>query len=175
MKLHLTSDCITIYAAENSSHYVHVSHMLAHVVGRSFWVNDILINFDIIEHNQKRKAFLHSLYHTCAFISKTHNAAFLQKLLLSSQKPIKLVKKKLKQHSYRMASAKMNPYHVLNAHETESLESIRKKYLSLAKAFHPDSIVSEEESTLKNSTAKFQQIQEAYAIIKAEKQKRFAA
>lgn len=175
MKLHLTSDCITIYAAENSSHYLHVSHVLAHLIGRSFWVNETLVNFDIPEHHQKRKAFLNSLYHTCAFTSKTHNASFLQKLLLASQKPIKLVKKKLKQHLHHIPTTGHNPYRLLNAHEAESFESIRQKYLTLAKTFHPDSIVSKDESVLKNSTVKFQQIQEAYAIIKAEKQRNYAA
>lgn len=175
MKLHLTSDCITIYAAENSSHYLHVSRELAHVIGRSFWVNETLVNFDIPEHNQKRKAFLNALYHTCAFVSKTHNASFLQKLLLASQKPIKLVKKKLKQPIRHIPKIGHNPYRLLNAHETESLESIRQKYLTLAKTFHPDSIASKDETTLKNSTTKFQQIQEAYATIKAEKQRNYAA
>jgi len=175
MKLHLTSDCITIHVAENSSHYVHARHVLTHVVGRSFWVNDTLINFDIPEHNQKRKAFLNSLYYTCAVTSKTHNASFLQKLLLASQKPIKLVKKKLKQPIHHTSIRNNDPYSLLNAHETENLESIRQKYLSLAKEFHPDSIASVDARILKNATVKFQQIQEAYAIIKAEKQKKYAA
>ena len=175
MKLHLTPDCITIYVAENSSHYTHVKHVLTHLVGRSFWVNEMLINFNLPEYTQTRKAFLKSLYHTCAFTSKTHNVAFLQKLLLASQKPNKLVKKKLKQPIQHIPTIGSNPYRLLNAHETESLESIRQKYLTLAKTFHPDSIVSKDETTLKNSTTKFQQIQEAYAIIKAEKQKNYAA
>jgi len=171
MKLHLTPDCITIYVAENSSHYTHVKHVLTHLIGRSFWVNEMLINFNLPEYTQTRKAFLKSLYHTCAFTSKTHNVAFLQKLLLASHKPIKLVKKKLQRRIYTIS----NPYHVLNANEAESLESIRQKYLLLAKAFHPDSIPSKDESIIKNSTAKFQQIQEAYAIIKAKKQRNLAA
>ncbi|WP_263833914.1 J domain-containing protein [Sulfurospirillum oryzae] len=175
MKLHLSPDCITIYVAETSSHYLHVSHVLTHLVGRSFWVNETLINFDTPEHNQRRKAFLNSLYNTCAFASKTHNASFLQKLLLSSQKPIKLVKKKFKQRLHHIPTTHHDPYRLLNAHKTESLESIRQKYLILAKMFHPDSIVSKDESSLKNSTTKFQQIQEAYALIKAEKMRQIAA
>lgn len=175
MKLHLTSDSITIHVAENSSHYLHVSRVLTHSIGRSFWVNETLINFETPHERQKRRAFLSSLYYTCAFASKSHNASFLEKLLLASTKPIKLVKKKCQQHSFHTPMALNDPYTLLHADETESLESIRQKYLSLAKAFHPDSIASDDVSIVKNFTEKFQKIQEAYATIKAEKMRKLAA
>ena len=41
--------------------------------------------------------------------------------------------------------------------------------------FHPDKIRSDDETILKGSTAKFQQIQEAYVKIKAERTKKIAA
>jgi len=175
MKLHLTSDLITIHVAENSSHYLHICRVLTHSLGRSFWVNETLINFEISHEDKKRKAFLTSLYYTCAFASKTHNSAFLEKLLLASNKPIKLVKKKRQQCSTQKLMASNDPYSVLNADETESMESIRRKYLSLAKAYHPDSIASKDASSVKNCTAKFQKIQEAYTAIKIEKMKKCAA
>lgn len=45
---------------------------------------------------EKRKAFLTSLYYTCAFTSQTQNLAFLQKLISMHDKPIKVVKKEAK-------------------------------------------------------------------------------
>ena len=171
MKLHLTSDSIGIYVVENSSHYARIHHLLAHSLGRSFWVNETLINFEIAHENQKRKAFLTSLYYHCAFVSKTHNASFLEKLLLASRKPIKLLKiqhKNAPKHSN-------DAYTLLNAEASESLKSIRQKYLSLAKTFHPDSITLENTHSIKKATETFQKIQEAYAIIKAEKTRKIAA
>lgn len=176
MKLHLTSDSITIHVAENSSHYLHVYRVLTRSLGRPFWVNDMLINFEISHEHQKRQTFLTSLYYSCAFASKSHNASFLEKLLLASTKPIKLVKKKRQQRSFHTPMAlTTNPYTLLNADETESLKSIRQKYLSLAKAFHPDSVASDDVRIVKNFTEKFQKIQEAYATIKAEKMRKLAA
>ena len=176
MKLHLRADCITIHIAENSSHYLHVSHVLSHVLGKSFWVNETLINFGTPHNSEQRQAFLASLYYTCAFKSKTHNASFLEKLLLASQKPIRLVKKRLQQHFHDASLMHYsNPYHLLNADETESLASIRKKYLALAKMFHPDKITSDDEAVIKGSTERFHQIHEAYEKIKAAKTKKFAA
>jgi hypothetical protein len=172
MKLRLRADCITIHIAENSSHYLHVSHVLTHILGRSFWVNETLINFVTPHTSEKRQAFLASLYYSCAFISKTHNASFLEKLLLASQKPIRLVKKRLIRPFKEIP---IDPYSLLNAKKTESLASIRKKYLTLAKMFHPDTITHEDATTVKASTTKFQQIHEAYESIKAEKTKKIAA
>jgi hypothetical protein len=172
MKLHLKSDSITIHAAENSSHYLHVSHILTHILGRSFWVNDTLINFVTPQNSEQRQAFLTSLYYACALSSKTHNASFLEKLLHASQKPIRLVKKRLIRPFKELP---IDPYGLLNAKKTESLASIRKKYLTLAKLFHPDTIAQEDETSVKASTTKFQQIHEAYESIKAEKTKKIAA
>lgn len=175
MQLHLRADSITIRIEANSSHYLHVSHVLTHILGRSFWVNETLINFGTPNSSKKREAFLTSLYYRCASLSKTHNASFLEKLLLASQKPIRLVKKRLK-HSFCEASSRdLTPYHLLEAHETESMASIRRKYLALAKKFHPDTLDQEDHSLVQASTAKFQQIREAYAYIKAEKMKKIAA
>jgi hypothetical protein len=172
MKLHLRADCITIHVAENSSHYLHVSHVLTHILGRSFWVNETLINF-VTPHNcEKRQAFLTALYYSCAHRSKTHDASFLERLLLASQKPIRLVKKRLIRP---FKEVPIDPYGLLNAKKTESLASIRKKYLTLAKLFHPDAVAQEDETSVKASTTKFQLIHEAYESIKAEKTKKIAA
>ena len=175
MKLHIRADCITIHIAETSSHYLHVRHVLTHILGQSFWVNETLINFVTPYNSKIRQAFLTSLYYTCAFKSKTHNASFLKKLLLASQKPIRLIKQSRKEHFNDASIHHSNPYHLLNAHEAESLTSIRKKYLTLAKMFHPDKILSNDEAVVKNSTERFQQIHEAYEKIKVEKTKKLAA
>jgi len=175
MKLRVSADSITIHIEENSSHYLHVSHVLTHILGQSFWVNETLINFVTPHNSQKRHAFLASLYYLCASIAKTHNASFLEKLLLASQKPIRLVKKKLKQHFRDTLIYQSNPYHLLHSNEKDSLAAIRHNYLALAKMFHPDKIRSDDETILKGSTAKFQQIQEAYVKIKAERTKKIAA
>lgn len=176
MQLHLRADSITIRIEANSSHYLHVSHILTHVLGRSLWVNETLINFVTPHTSEKRQAFLTSLYYRCASLSKTHNASFLEKLLLASQKPIRLVKKRLK-HSFCETSSLYDPtpYRLLNAHEKESMASIRRKYLALAKMFHPDTLIQEDNTLIETSTAKFQQIREAYEQIKAEKMKKNAA
>jgi len=176
MQLRLTADCICIHISEASSHYLHVKHVLNSTLGRSYWVNETLINFAIRNENlHQRRSFLISLYQLCTIASKTHNASFLQKLLLASEKPIKLVTKKVLYHSKQTYHKPYNPYYLLNAHEQESLESIRRKYLRLAKTYHPDTIECKNETKLKDFTVKFQQIQEAYATIKAEKSKQFAA
>jgi len=176
MQLHLTANCICIHISEASLHYLHVKQMLNGTFGRSYWVNEILINVAILNENiHQRKTFLISLYHLCAIASQTHNNTFLQKLILASQKPIKLVTEKTKYRFQQIHNRLNNPYYLLNAHEKESLESIRRKYLRLAKAYHPDTVESKDETILKESTVKFQQIQEAYATIKAEKSKQRAA
>lgn len=175
MKLHLTPESISIHIAENSSHYLHVKETLAHSLGRAFWVNDILVNFCTQQEVEKRKAFLTSLYYTCAFSSQSHNAYFLKKLILMAEKPIKLLKKRAKPLHSRKHASLLNPYRILNAQEEESFESIRRKYLDLAKKFHPDRLETSDEIGRKKSTATFQQIQEAYAHIKAEKMGKMVA
>lgn len=168
MRLHLSAECITVNLSENSSHFLHVSNMLSKNFSKSFWINETLINLPTKKEMQKRKEFLTTLYYTCAFDSKTHNLAFLQKLIALHDKPIKVTQKGVKSPLVQKNNTTNEHYKLLEAKEGESLQSIRKKYLRLAKTYHPDH----------NPHAyleKFQKIQEAYATIKAQKKQKIAA
>ena len=162
MRLHLSTDCITVNVFERSSHFLHVSQTLSKKFTKSFWVNETLFNFSTPKEMKKRKEFLTSLYYTCAFSSKTHDLSFLQKLIAMHDKPIKVVQKKKKDNLLE------TPYRILEASQEESLQSIRRKYLRLAKTYHPD-------HNSHTDSKKFQQIQEAYETIKAQKSKKIAA
>ena len=173
MRLHITPECITVNVHESSSHFLHVSDTLAKNFSKTFWINETLINLPSQKEMQKRKEFLISLYYICAQASQTHNMAFLQKLIALHDKPIKVIRK----HSHKPVVANTLPleryYTLLNAHHEESLQSIRKKYLQLAKIYHPDHHTSADNHSV--YTLKFQQIQEAYEMIKAQKSKKRAA
>ncbi|ATB70561.1 Chaperone protein DnaJ [Sulfurospirillum diekertiae] len=168
MRLHLSSDCITVNIPESSSHFLHVSKTLSQKFTKSFWVNDTLINFSTPKEEKKRKEFLTSLYYICARTSQTHNLAFLQKLVAMYNKPIKVVKKVVKEMIIHQPYTLDKYYKILEVSQTESLQTIRKKYLHLAKICHPD-----HQDT--SSVEKFQQIQEAYETIKEQKRKKIAA
>jgi len=169
MRLHITPDCITVNVQESSSHFDHVSETLSKDFSKTFWINEMLINLPSPKELQKRKDFLTSLYYTCAHSSQTHNLAFLQKLIALHDKPIKVVRKNSKAAA---APSRKNPlesyYKMLNAHQEESLHTIRKKYLCLAKAYHPD-------LNTNTTSEKFQKIQEAYEQVKAQKSRKTAA
>jgi len=173
MRLHITPECITVNIHEHSSHFLHVSDTLAKNFSKTFWINETLINLPSQKEMQKRKEFLISLYYICAQTSQTHNMAFLQKLIALHDKPIKVVQKR----THKPMRANNIPfehyYTVLDAHHEESLQSIRKKYLRLAKTYHPDH--NTHTDSLSSYTQKFQQIQEAYEAIKTLKSKKRAA
>lgn len=168
MRLHLSSDCITVNIPAHSSHFLHVSQTLSQKFTKSFWINETLINLSTPKEKEKRKEFLTSLYYTCAFASQTQNLAFLQKLIAMHDKPIKVVKKGVQKIASHQTTTLEKHYKVLEAVQTESLQTIRKKYLRLAKIYHPDHHNI-------SSTEKFQQIQEAYETIRAQKRKKIAA
>lgn len=168
MRLRLSSDCITVNIPEYSSHFLHVSKTLSEKFTKSFWINETLINLSTPKEQEKRKAFLTSLYYTCAFASQTQNLAFLQKLIAMHDKPIKVVKKGGQKIVSQPTNTLDKYYKILEASQAESLQTIRKKYLRLAKIYHPD-----HQNTL--CTQKFQQIQEAYETIRTQKRKKIAA
>ena len=170
MRLFLSEHCITVNISEHSSHFLHVSQTLSKNFSKTFWINKTLINLPTPKENNKRKEFLTSLYYTCAFQSQTENLEFLKRLIALHDKPIKVVL------NSKTTSAKpyyLSPlaqcYTLLEASLEESLASIRKKYLRLAKRYHPDS-----SSTHKNILM-FQKIQEAYETIKLKKNGKCAA
>ena len=177
MKLHLTQRCITIYISEHSPFLLHVKSVLSKKFSKSFWLNDILINFPTHKELEQRKQFLVSVYYTCALHSKTHNQQFLQKLIALHDKPIKVVPKKSRTSEVRPhpSSKSEDPYKTLEVTQTQSLSTIRQRYLYLAKKYHPDHIVPDDTITLKDCTERFQKIQEAYQAIKIQKSKKIAA
>jgi DnaJ-domain-containing protein 1 len=176
MQLQLTPYCIHIHLSPTSIHALHVKKALTQTFERSFWIDNVLINFALEHELNRRKAFLASLYHVCAKMSHSQNHAFFQKLMLESHKPIRLLIKHSKRHTVDTTYNTLDdPYRLLDAHKKESLESIRKKYLRLVKIYHPDRVVSQDTTKRQDCTAKFQQIQEAYQAIKIEKMKRSAA
>ena len=175
MQLHISSECITVKIHECSKHYIHVSDTLSKNFSKTFWVNETLINLASHKEMQKRKEFLTSLYYTCAQASQTHNMAFLQKLITLHDKPIKVVRKQSRPPKTHNAPSLLAYYTLLDASREESLTSIRKKYLRLAKRYHPDLASNQTEHTTQSYTEKFQKIQEAYAYVKAEKSKKRAA
>jgi hypothetical protein len=164
MRLHITPDCITVNIHESSSHFTQLSDTLSKEFSKTFWINEMLINLPNQKELKKRKEFLTSLYYTCAQASQTQNLAFLQKLIALHDKPIKIVRKSAKNPLERY-------YKMLNAHQEESLQSIRKKYLRLAKAHHPDLNTH----NIQSNTDTFHKIQEAYEYVKAEKSRKTAA
>lgn len=58
-------------------------------------------------------------------------------------------------------------YQTLEVKENVHMEELRRKYLQLAKQYHPDRAANNAEARIK--TTKFQKIQEAYHAIKAQK------
>lgn len=172
MRLHVNPHCITIHIPEDSSHLNHVNQALSHHFGKAFWINETLINLPSSQQMQERKAFLTSLYYACARDSNSHSALFLQKLIALHDRPIKVVQKKSKKQPIGIELEE--EYRLLGVKPHERFETIRKKYLLLAKQYHPDTL----EASLKNKPLykqKFQDIQEAYERIKNVKKHSHAA
>ena len=57
-------------------------------------------------------------------------------------------------------------YQVLGCNINDSFESVKCKYLHLAKEFHPDRVHGQDEVTIKRYTERFRIVQEAYQYIK---------
>ena len=64
-----------------------------------------------------------------------------------------------------------NAYAILGATPDEEMESIKKKYRALVKEYHPDILMGQgkDQSIIEAATAKLQEINEAYELIKKEK------
>ncbi len=64
-----------------------------------------------------------------------------------------------------------NAYEILGASKDEDMESIKKKYRSLVKEYHPDILMGQgkDQSIIDAATAKLQEINEAYEMIKKER------
>lgn len=64
-----------------------------------------------------------------------------------------------------------NAYAILGADENEDMESIKKKYRALVKEYHPDILMGQgkDQSIIDAATTKLQEINEAYEMIKKER------
>ncbi len=62
-------------------------------------------------------------------------------------------------------------YEILGASDADDFETIKKKYRTLVKEYHPDILMGQgkEQSIIDQATAKLQEINEAYEMIKKEK------
>jgi molecular chaperone DnaJ len=59
-----------------------------------------------------------------------------------------------------------NAFKLLSSKKSDEFSVIKKRYLKLAKKYHPDSVFLASEETIKKHTDKFQEIQEAFSIVK---------
>ncbi|ARU49706.1 hypothetical protein Sdiek1_2556 [Sulfurospirillum diekertiae] len=70
MRLHLSSDCITINISEYSPYFLHVNQTLSQKFTKSFWVNDTLINFSTPKEAKKRKEISDFfILHMCSYLT----------------------------------------------------------------------------------------------------------
>lgn len=135
------------------------------VYKNSKYLNFISSNLPIINNNRKEKEkFLKNIYLICTKNAQYQNNVFFKNLIKSSKKHVELIiiddliedeKESLKQS-----------YFLLNSSQNDSLDKIRKKYIKLAKIYHPDRVATKDMYTINQHTIKFQQIQKAYENIK---------
>ena len=106
----------------------------------------------------KKEELLRRIYYICAKKANCHNPQFFRKLIKSSYKNIILQvdrDESIKQH-----------YTLLKSNEKDPLHVIRKRYLKLAKIYHPDRVSYSNVKLVDEYTHKFQKIQRAYEILK---------
>lgn len=109
----------------------------------------------------KKEQFLKSIYFICAKLVDYHNPIFYQKLIKSAHKEIRVLVQ---------SDNSLKPYYnVLGASELDSMQIVRKKYLKLAKTYHPDRVSYTNVSLVDEYTRLFQEIQNAYEVVREKK------
>ncbi len=63
-------------------------------------------------------------------------------------------------------SLKETYFKELNSKRTDSIESIRQRYLELIKIYHPDRVYGKDEDTIRRYTVKFRRVQNAFEQVK---------
>ncbi|MCV6607438.1 MAG: J domain-containing protein [Campylobacterales bacterium] len=69
----------------------------------------------------------------------------------------------------------LESYKILECKQEDSKAVIKRKYLKLAKEYHPDKVYGQTEDIIKDYTEKFQKIRDAYSIIQNNIEKREVA
>lgn len=62
-----------------------------------------------------------------------------------------------------------NAYKILEIDKTASDDEVKKAYRTMAKKYHPDKVVTENEAIKKGAEEKFKEVQKAYEIIQKER------
>ncbi|TWO23012.1 molecular chaperone DjlA [Campylobacter hyointestinalis] len=65
----------------------------------------------------------------------------------------------------------LDPYKILEIDKDVSFDEIKKQYRKLAKQNHPDFLAGADEKVISNATKRLQEINEAYAVLKAKFEK----
>lgn len=65
----------------------------------------------------------------------------------------------------------LDPYKILEINKDASFDEIKKQYRKLAKQNHPDFLAGADEKVISNATKRLQEINEAYAVLKAKFEK----
>ena len=62
-----------------------------------------------------------------------------------------------------------NAYKILEIEKTATDEEVKKAYRTMAKKYHPDRVVTENEAIRKGAEEKFKEVQKAYETIQKER------
>ena len=141
MRIRLKKSSVIIEIFENSSYLDSLTSALLHAKCRD-----------------KKEQLLKNIYYICAKNVNYHNPQFFKKLIKSSHKHIEL-------HVDKQESIKQY-YELLKSDEKDSIQIIRKRYLKLAKTYHPDRVSYVDSSLMEEYTYKFRKIQKAYEVLK---------
>lgn len=162
MKIRLKDASVIIEIFEDSQYVDYISNNLKKLYDYS-WQNDKLI-IPYRENQQiKRELILKSIYYLCVSRVKYENPIFLENLMKASSKRIEMI---IKSKNNITNEEFARYYMLLNSNKSDSLKSIKKKYHKLVKIYHPDRVATKSEKLIEQYTNKFQQIQEAYEVIK---------
>jgi DnaJ-class molecular chaperone len=134
------------------------SSVVIEILESSSYIDSVTSAFLNAKCRDKKEELLKNIYYICAKNVNYHNPQFFKKLIKSSHKHIELRvdrQEPLKQH-----------YKLLKSNEKDSLHVIRKRYLKLAKTYHPDRVSYSDSSLVEEYTNRFQEIQRAYEVLK---------
>ncbi|MBT8237846.1 MAG: DnaJ domain-containing protein, partial [Croceitalea sp.] len=62
-----------------------------------------------------------------------------------------------------------NAYKILEIARTATDDEVKKAYRTMAKKYHPDKVITENEAIIKGAEEKFKEVQKAYEVIQQER------